>query len=293
MNRVLRYSFVSFFFYAICCAGGKSDAFVHTDQTVTAPILKLLEMTGVSHDGTLCDVVAKTQAAWLRKPGVERWQMELKDHAQAAQMMEQFKTLGMFDDLMPTQAHYTYAIIFGALMPRIIERMNCAINAWNQGYRWNKMVLLAGLRPVVPDQGEAVQDFERFAGKPIDAADIKTEADVIKFVYEHVAMPEDMRKLPAEFIVAAMIQKPDGTWVRPGTPETVQAWLQMQPVPGAIIGFSNQPFVAYQHYVLRSLIPNDFSIETVGVLNPTANPSIDLLLDTVARTLYQKQNSKF
>ncbi len=68
---------------------------------------------------------------------------------------------------------------------------------------------------------------------------------------------------------------------------TFKLWLNEKSLPDSILAFSNQPYVGYEHAVFKTLIPKEFSIETVG---PKANAimSVDVFLDNLARWLYQE-----
>ena len=73
----------------------------------------------------------------------------------------------------------------------------------------------------------------------------------------------------------------------PNRSDTFKLWLNEKSLPDSILAFSNEPYVGYEHAVFKTLIPKEFSIETVG---PKANVimSVDVFLDNLARWLYQE-----
>ena len=265
------------------------SAVVEQDGKPTQAVVKLLELTGVQHDGTLSDVVQKTQDQWLRKPNQERWDMEKYASENEYEIRQQFDSLGMNKGLIPKYQEYDYAIILGALFGRITLRLQYAIDLWQQGIRFKRLVFLGGARPVVESQGENKQKFMEFFGLDSldDEAVPKTEAEIMKFVYQYTAMPEEMRSLPVTFINASMVQQDDGSLKRPTTDDIIADWLQTKPSVGKCLFFSNQPYVGFQHAVVKTYMPRSFQVETIGTeANPTLN--VGVVLDNVARWLYQE-----
>lgn len=76
--------------------------------------------------------------------------------------------------------------------------------------------------------------------------------------------------------------------VRPTTGDTVDSWLQSNLISGSCLVISNNPYVGYQDSVVRTLLPNDFKIETVGN-KCSLSVVIAVYLDNLVRWLYQEQ----
>src|SRR5262245_1011831 len=96
------------------------------NKQIKQPILDLLALTNITHDGTLNSIVKATQKSqaeggWLRKAGVERWQMEdlphFKEHEQT--IITCFKKLSMLHDIIPSKRHYKYCFWFGGTADRV------------------------------------------------------------------------------------------------------------------------------------------------------------------------------
>lgn len=258
-----------------------------SDSGVVAPeIFQLLVLTDVTTDGTLADIVAQTQKQWLRAPGSERWDIAGTASAADQEIYACLHKLAICQEVYPSGKHYEHVMILGALFDTMVQRMQYAIYLWNQGVRFNNIALLAGARPVVPAQGENQEALEKFCGHAIEHM-AQTEADLINFVYENIDMPADMRAVPVQIIDVPMLQKADGTMRRPNTADTIEYWLNIKPQPGVVLAVSNQPYVEYQDAVLRTLLPIEYPVQTVGS-KCVEDKKIGILLDTLARVLYQE-----
>ena len=86
MARVFRLSLVllGVFFYAACSQPilriqeekiSNIHNILDAHNSPSAPLLQLLKITNIQHNGTLEDIVQATQKAWLRPAGKERWEM--------------------------------------------------------------------------------------------------------------------------------------------------------------------------------------------------------------------------
>jgi hypothetical protein len=111
---------------------------------------------------------------------------------------------------------------------------------------------------------------------------------MIQFLYDHSHMTDAMKKIPVQLISAPMISEESGILRRPLTADTLSAWLATNPTPGTCLAISNQPYVAYQQTVLKTLLPSDFSVQTVGAATSEPTEKISIMLDTLARILFQE-----
>ena len=80
----------------------------------------------------------------------------------------------------------------------------------------------------------------------------------------------------------------NGILKRPTTPDTVLDWLKIKPHPGLCLAISNQPYVLYQDSVLKTVLPPSFTVETIGEKMDETSYNVSLLLDNLARFLYQE-----
>lgn len=270
-------------------------------------LVALLGLLEILHDGSLADVVEKTQAQWLRQAGKERWEVSSRVIKDQDFFLSLLGNLGFIAEVAPEQQQYDYAVLLGATLEAFRNRLHYLITLWQQGVRFNKVVLLGGQRSLEKDfEGKGALLDRTNAYLPIRSdwqltGELPTtEMQMMMLVYEQAVMPESMRKVPLVMVDSPMRQRPDGSLARPTTVDTVNDWLQTKPVPGSCLVISNQPFVQYQHSVVKTPLPGEFFVETVGHAaqvkyhnNPVKGDTVDrynaVYLDTMARWLYQEK----
>ncbi len=265
-------------------------------QTINHSLLDLLTLLDISHDGTLSSIVRSTQEAWLRKPGTERWHIQEQYNNQKEVILPLCHKLQLAQEIKPTKTHYDYALLLGAALPRVRCRLAYLLELWNQGIRFDKLIILAGQRPLdasLENESELlnVQTQPNLPTKQcwhLEGSLPTTEAQMMAMVLDQIELPADFNAR-IELQVTPMITKADGTVVRPTTGDTISTWLATQPMPGSIIAFSNQPFVGYQHSVLLTYLPGNFTVQTVGEQIDHNNLNVAVILDTLARWIYQEQ----
>lgn len=248
-------------------------------------LLELLSLTNIEHDGSLVSIVEKTQkpeAEWMRKEGSERWDIADSNVENKDQFFALFDQLNLVDVINPTQQQYDYVLLMGATYFRMKTRLQHAINLFNQGVRFDAIVLLAGARPLTDvEKADLSEDLQDGDAMPT------TETEAVKFLYDHAEMPADMRAISMILIDSPMKVTNTGTLTRPTTGDTVDLWMASHPTPGSCLVISNQPYVGYQDSVTKTLLPQTFTVETVG--EKSEDTIIGIYLDTLARTLYQEK----
>lgn len=278
---------VLFFVGCLCQDRAQLGKVVDQQGMITQEVKDLLRLTGLTTDGTLQNTITVTQQAWLRKPNQERWDIEKYVTENEAELRSVFDKLGMCKAIMPLYQEYDYVCILGALFGRIKTRLQYAIELYNQGIRFKKLVFLSGARPVVPEQGENMQNYmQSLSLETIDDVEPLTEAEIMKFIYKYISMPDDMRQLPVQFVDTPMVQTGMGTR-RPATDDIINEWLATNPMPGRCLFVSNQPYVGFQDAVIKTYMPSTFIIDTVGC-ECVSTLNIGIILDNVARWLYQE-----
>jgi hypothetical protein len=270
---------VKFFFILLLSLG----LFLHSDEIrssrlldasghPTQSLLKILNALDVPNNGTLDDIVRATQKHWIQS-GKERWEFEEVAIKDPQNILGLLKETGCIDEIQTKENSYDYALLLGATAPRVETRLNFLIKEWNRGVRFKRLIFLTGQRMLDPK-------IETFPDH------IKTETDMISFLYRQKDLPEGMRKIPLEIIDAPAHKLENGKMRRPNTKDTLVEWLKQNPAPGKCLFISNQPYVGYQDAVCRLELPDDFIIETIG---PEADPSCTFAqyLDNLARWLFQ------
>lgn len=293
-KRLLRLPVLVILLSACSYAVQESVSFTHyvinADQTPTDELASLLSFFEIKHDNTAASIVAATQKAWLRPAGVERahtvdlW-AEYKE-----QLMPKFKKLQLIDAVVPKSKKYCYGIIHGAMVSTVRTRLAYLKTLWNEGVRFNQLVFLGGQRALDPvHEG---RDVLLSSARPdwLAPQQLPTvEIEAMRMVYDQANLPQDLRELPVVFIDVPMLKTEAGTMRRPNTQDTVEAWLGTNPQPGSCLAVSNQPYVAYQNASTLRFLPPYMSLETVGSAIAQEDASVAVILDSLARWLYQEE----
>ncbi len=291
------------------CTQSSKPYINHTDYILdvqgnpSQALQTLLSATDITHDGSLASIVAATQheqdkGGWLRAQGKERWEIDELFTQKRELLFSIFEHLGVFDQVAPLQNHYDYALLLGAMVYRIRTRLHHLIELWNKGIQFDTIVILCGQRTLDPrlesldillNAHNGVLPFK--ANWQFDGTIPKTETDMMKLVFEQSQLPDEWKNLSIIFIDTPQQLQEDGSWRRPNTQDTVEAWFATDPTPGSILAISNQPFIGYQDTILRRFISATFTIETVGQA-ASANIKIATLLDNMARWLYMEYQQR-
>jgi hypothetical protein len=266
-----------------------------SDQVIPEPLLKILAITGIEHDGTLSGIVAQTQKNLLRKDGTERWQIGNQFELLHDQLEPLLQELGFINAVIPTHKEYDYVLVLGSLAPSFRTRLAHLLKLYEKGIRFKKLVIQTGERPLDAVQESKDLLFDRNNIElPIrsdwqESVDLpKTEVDMVNMVLDQAQFPDGFKDMVTIEVISAPMQHVNGSIRRPNTGDVIKLWLSKKEVqPGAILAISNQPYVLYQHAVLKTLLPDTFNIETVG--SAAARPlHIGIILDSLARWLYQE-----
>lgn len=250
---------------------------------ISESMLHLLQVTHIVHDGSLESIVKATQASWIRKAGIERWDILDRQSDQKNIYFELFEKLNVVQEIKPIKKYYNYAFWMGATYAPLQKRLEYLIKLWNQGVRFDTLVVLSGARPLTAHEQKAVQ-----AKYNCDTNNMpQTEFDLMMLVYNSIDMPKQMRSVPVVAVNAPMKYSTQGNTIRPSTEDTIIHWLQLYPIPGSCLLISNQPYIAYQESVAKNFLPVTFMVEAVG--DKSKEIKIDVYLDTFARILYQEQ----
>jgi hypothetical protein len=235
-------------------------------------LLSLISGCGLSTEG---DLVEQTQEYWLRKPGLERWEIEPLDQELTAFVMEWAQQQKFFEAWTPAAGSYTKALILGGTTGAMEKRLSYLAALWRKGIRFREIVWLVGERPLDPR-------IEELSGQ------CANESEAARFIWRDALLPASMRALSASFVSVPM-QLENGISRRPNTADTLYAWLALFPEPCSLLLISSQPFCLYQHAVVERCLPAGYLFDLVGpeyVCNPEDAKQAALILDTIARWLY-------
>lgn len=239
-------------------------------------LISILNVLQLKHENTLESIVSVTQKNLLRPANKERWEVADVFSDKKNVLDPLFKKIHCIQAIHSARSHYDYAVILGALFSRVRDRLNWLIDEWRHGVRFKTLVFLSGQRALIDAEREQLKAFLHGDNVPTN------EFEMTKSVYESIAMPESLRKVPVVFINAPAICGR----VRATTEDTVREWLALHPKPGSVLAVSNQPYIFQQHCVLRLLLPAEFAIESIGpeIASSTATT---IILDNLARWIFQ------
>lgn len=256
-------------------------------------LLQLLDFLDLQHDGTLQGIVDVTQKKWLRAQNKERWEIDEQSSANLSQEIYLLlDELGMFRECVPSNLNYDCAVVFGATLPTFRQRLAYLVKQWKEGVRFKSIVFLCGLRPLqhsketsfdLLDENNGVLPFRSDWAKPKNLP--QNEAEMAKFVFDQAELPDQLRRLPVDYIATLDQPNADGTFRRANTKDTLVQWIATDPFCSSILFVSNQPFIGYQAAIVQNLLPQTYVYETIGAGSPYPS-SIAVCLDTLARWLY-------
>lgn len=272
----MRYFLNVLLFFCLSLHGASRSDLLTLNNTAQPALLQLLHVLKVDCENDHNSIVASTQESWLQI-GKERWEFEPKEEEQKTILLPLLRELGMIDGIHAQNCHYDYALIHGGLYSRVQDRIDCLIQEFEKGVRFNQVILLTG---------------QRYLDSHLEERDLPfpVETDMMLFLWENAPIPNTMRTIPVTLIDAPRLMRSDGTSSRPGTKETLLTWLETKPHPGTCLFISNQPFCGYQDAVARTHLPSSFTVETIG--KKAENTRICVYLDNLARWLYQEKQAR-
>lgn len=295
-------SFVGLRFHTVDCVVQED----HFRSVLLAPngievsdaVKELLQKSQIVTNYTLDDVIEKTQRSqeeggWLRPHGKEVWELPLLKTEAHAWYCKQFQNIGFLEEIRPIQKRYTYALVFGATIQGMRSRFAYFLKLLQSGIEVDQIVFLVGKRPRDEKKESIEVLFTPDSNLPFKKGyepDDKIPATETELALLLIAQTDMPREIYEKIVVvdAPMIQKADGTLVRPNTESTVRAWLDTAPCKGSALCISSQPYVARQYYATARLLPKDWNIHCVGFgIEDDEKANISILLDTLARTLWE------
>jgi hypothetical protein len=271
------------------------DLILDEKQLPKPALSKLLEHFKIEYDGTLKNLVEKTQKTWLRTPGKERWEIEEIKVEEKELVFGCFKELGCVNQIKACEVEYDYVLVLGALSTRMKLRTATVLKLWGQ-IKFKNLVFLVAQRPRDVEQ-EGINTF--VLSKDDKHVKVKkdwkfndvllnTETELIKLIVDQIELPQDFAEnVKITFVDTPMQKNKDGSMRRPNTGDTIAQWLKSNPKPGKCLFISNNPYIGYQDSVVRTYMPKEFTIETIGD-EASSKEKISIYLDTIARWIYQE-----
>ncbi len=191
---------------------------------------------------TIIQLVDETQKKWVRRThGADRWNIAKKAYRNPGALVRDLKKLGFVQAIVPLSKTSDCLCILGSTGPSMSARIRYANHLLTRGHCTKHIVLLAGERPLNPNElsEKSLVDLGKHRGKGIHDL---TESDLIHYLYQQSALSK-------KGIPATLIDTPRGDLPRPTTQTTsiqLIAWLKKNPQIRDVIFVSAQPHVAYQ-----------------------------------------------
>lgn len=222
------------------------------------------------------DLLLETQKRWLRKPSLERWEMNELSLKQKNFVLDWAEKQGLFTSWKPAFSFYDKALILGATTSKMQLRLDYLKQLWQEGIRFSEIVWLTGDRPL-DLRADGLTDR------------CSNESEAAHILWEETELPKEMRDIPVVFIAVPM-KKEGASFKRPNTADTLIAWLKVSPSPCKALFISDQPFCGYQFAVIKASLPNEFLFDVVGLgVDPKNHPSAAAItLDSIARWMFQE-----
>lgn len=269
----------------------QSTSLFHTDGTPRRPLVELLEILGVQHDGTIASIRNATQTCWYQ---AGKFSAEIRDTVNTASrhagLMRFFAALRLCEKVVPRLPQYDHCLLLGATVTAVRRRLAFLRDQWNvphYGVRFRNLFLLGSERLLFSDKEspEILFNSEN-EDLPFNAFRLSshelptTEWEMMQFVHRTADLP-----WKKESVGFAYVHTPG---VRANTGDTIQAWLkEFNPKPGSCLAVSSQPYVGYQEAVIRNILLEKFPMEAIGSAAGESTPAA-VYLDTLAKQIFEE-----
>lgn len=278
---------------------------INKDGSPSVPFVALLQETGIEYNGTIEDVLAKTQKSWMRKEGLDRCNVIDIFQDKKEQIFPLLAQIGVINpiDIYPKKECFDYLFVHGGPLNYICSRIALMTTLLNR-HKFKTLVLLTGDRPLdaiteseekiltIPYQYQIDPDWNYQSAKTPT-----TEYEMNRIMFERAQKPKKWKKAPIKLITTKepSIERTglrQVEFVSVGAPDKINTatsillWLKSKPTeqPCSCLAVSNQPYVGRQDTLAQSLFPKNFKITTVG--NRSEEENVTLQLDNLARWLF-------
>ena len=257
------------------------------DQQKQDKLSQLLTTLDIKHENNLSSIT-KAYQIFRRKPGTERWQakelnLSKEKKREVASLLD---SISVTKHLAPKSKKFDYILLLGGTIARMEKRVNTIIDLTNSGLIFEELIILTSQRPLDPsiDTINSLQKksaiFYHKDTKHISPPNTETEA--AKMLVATSPLNNYTKKIRYIDTPRTLNQ---GFWQRGNTRDTVNAWLNTIPQPGRVLVISSQPHAHYQYEVVKSVLPDTFTIEITADKMDSNYPLITQL-DAIALWLY-------
>ena len=295
--------------------------FITTDYKPTDFLVELLQLDDLyDPSDSFSKMTDKTQKKWLQtvqgksaqgvaptKGSVER--TDLKDSSDQISLREKVeriaRSMQLFDKREAALSHYKYGAWLGAFLIGVRNNLNNLVKAWNEGIRFDNLVVFTGERYLRKEAGQE-DDIAKLCDpsqsplpfkkdwKLPEGVKYDTEYDMMKLVFDQVELPEDMAK--ALLGKVTFVNALKGTNLRPGTKDCYITWLKNNPEPGTIFAVSYPLLWSAQQIAGTTLLGDSYPLDTTAPALSAEEyerrkPAVvSLVHDTVTKCLFEINN---
>ena len=287
---------------------------IQENGQVVKPLLDFLALFNIKHQGTVKSINAAMQENFIRKPGLERWDMvdSEVDKRLRTSALKLLRNMDLVDAIPHFRVDVDYFILFGASLPRVEKRFDDFLTQYNAGtLQCKHIVLLGGVRKLQPSEitrmkaiaipGISFADFLKELN--IKQSDL-TETHMLRFIWKAKAtklLKNQFQEHKNLFFIDCT-NTTDGTNQRPTAITTVQTWLKdYLPKPGSCHANVEKPYGIRMEKGLR-LELEKYSRQLVNLKkrfsitwnSPASDPNLLLVIykDELARTFLHEYNLK-
>lgn len=265
----------------------------------TAPLVDLLKLTKVHHEGNLHGIQKATQDAWRQS---SQHSGDIKDifaHLKA-DVTPLFQELGYIGEQAETPLqHYSYGLVCGAYILAVRKRLALLKRIWEKGLTFDHLVLCGGKRAANPAK-ESLEIINKADGgltlkkdwQPLTQVP-STEDSIMEAVLLQSDLPADWQSKEFYTVVDTPLrtdrpEKPD-----PSGEDTLEHWLEtLRPkANSSVLLVYSQPQLRHMEVVARRIFePMDIIVDCVGYEAP-GNINVSQVLDTIAKLIYELAKS--
>lgn len=265
-----------------------------TDGKPVEALLKLAARHGIeTNEGITAEELSeKMQEKWLRKT---EHQYQIPAGPPAEQDLFLLKVLNLVEAVKASLPQYDGVLVLGATVVAVRKRLSCLIKQYaetvdDEYVNFKNIYMLGGARPLDKEKEKpevlcspAELVFKENWTPPAELP--TTEAGMMKLVFEQSFLPPEWQGI---FIDTPLQPTTDGKTRHPNTADTVEAFLDTEPMPGKYLVVSSQPFVARQTMNVAQILKHyNFTAEGIGYEAPATTP-LKTFLDETSRLLYEE-----
>jgi len=287
--------------------------FIHEGGHVSPVLLDFLRLFNIQHDGSVASINEAMQKHFLRKSGLERWDLAdtEKDKRLRSQALPLLKQMGMVDAIPAQPAAVDYFLLFGATLETMEVRFRDFLAQDKAQHpagtlSCKNLVFLGGNRKLTKNELEKIKrvlakNFKDFLKEINKKESSLVETDLWRFLWRTKASKAMKRQYSEEkgnviFINATEVS--GGKNNRPTTDATLDEWIATyQPTPGSCHGNVEKPYSIRMEKVLRlkleqynRTLPTGSNHFSISWNSPAATNSLPLAIykDELARAFYQE-----